>query len=92
MHGIWILISVAVFAGVLVLTGIKLVKPRDIMHLRRFGWPPVIVYGISRPGRLETGRAPCQAVLLVRVARIYKVITTLSQVGNAQGGVVVELR
>jgi MFS superfamily sulfate permease-like transporter len=59
LHGVWILISVAVFAGVLrmipmaslaavlVLTGIRLVKPKDILHLRRFGWPPVIVYAVS---------------------------------------------
>lgn len=59
LHGLWILISVVAFAGllrmipmaslgaVLVLTGIKLVKPKDIMHLRRFGWAPVIVYMIS---------------------------------------------
>lgn len=59
LHGIWILISVAVFssvlrlipmaslAAVLVLTGIRLVKLKDILHLRRFGWPPVIVYTLS---------------------------------------------
>lgn len=59
LHGIWLLISVAVFANVLrmipmaslaavlVLTGVRLVKPKDILHLKRFGWPPVIVYFIS---------------------------------------------
>ncbi|WP_047498145.1 SulP family inorganic anion transporter [Terriglobus sp. TAA 43] len=59
LHGLWLLISVALFArtlrmipmaslaAVLVLTGIRLVKLKDILHLRRFGWPPVIVYGLS---------------------------------------------
>ncbi|ADV81584.1 SulP family inorganic anion transporter [Terriglobus saanensis] len=59
LHGVWILVSVVFLAGilrlipmaslgaVLVLTGIKLVKPKDIMHLRRFGWAPVIVYMLS---------------------------------------------
>lgn len=59
LHGVWLLISVAVFANVLrmipmaslaavlVLTGIRLVKLKDILHLRRFGWPPVIVYTLS---------------------------------------------
>ncbi|WP_263408708.1 SulP family inorganic anion transporter [Terriglobus tenax] len=59
LHGMWLLLFVlalpfvlrmiptASLAAVLVLTGIKLVKPRDILHLRRFGWAPVAIYLVS---------------------------------------------
>lgn len=59
LHGIWLLLFVlalpfvlrmiptASLAAVLVLTGIKLVKPKDILHLRRFGWAPVAIYLLS---------------------------------------------
>jgi MFS superfamily sulfate permease-like transporter len=56
MHGAWLLLFVvampwllrmiplASLAGVLILTGIRLIKPAEIRHLRRFGWPPVAIY------------------------------------------------
>lgn len=56
MHGAWLLLFVialpfvlrmiptASLAGVLILTGIKLVKPADVRHLRKFGWSPVLIY------------------------------------------------
>lgn len=59
MHGLWLLLFVlampfvlrmiptASLAAVLVLTGIKLVKPKDVLHLRRFGWAPVGIYLLS---------------------------------------------
>ncbi|MGO4210748.1 SulP family inorganic anion transporter [Terriglobus sp. 2YAB30_2] len=59
LHGLWLLLFVlampfvlrmiptASLAAVLVLTGIKLVKPKDVLHLRRFGWAPVGIYLLS---------------------------------------------
>lgn len=59
MHGMWLLLFVlalpfvlrmiptASLAGVLILTGIKLVKPADVRHLRKFGWSPVLIYLVS---------------------------------------------
>jgi MFS superfamily sulfate permease-like transporter len=56
LHGLWIVVALALLpfvlrlvpmaslAGVLVLTGIKLVKPSDVRKLKRFGWQPVAIY------------------------------------------------
>lgn len=59
LHGAWILLFVvalpfvlqmiptASLAAVLVVTGVKLVKPSDVRHLGRFGWTPVAIYMVS---------------------------------------------
>ncbi|HVG27075.1 MAG TPA: SulP family inorganic anion transporter [Acidobacteriaceae bacterium] len=59
MHGLWLVAAVLAFpwvlrmvpmaslAAVLVITGIKLVKPADVRKLWRFGWQPVAVYMAS---------------------------------------------
>jgi MFS superfamily sulfate permease-like transporter len=59
MHGTWILLSVLVLPGVLrmiptaslaavlVLVGVKLVKPADVRKLARFGRVPVLIYFAS---------------------------------------------
>lgn len=59
MHGVWILlflfalpsvmrmIPTASLAAVLILVGVRLVKPADIHHLKRFGWVPVGIYAGS---------------------------------------------
>lgn len=56
LHGVWILATVVLLAsvlravpvsslaGVLVLTGLKLVKVKDIRHLATFGWVPIVIY------------------------------------------------
>jgi MFS superfamily sulfate permease-like transporter len=56
MHGVWILGTVVLFAsvlravptsslaGVLVLTGLKLVKVKDMRHLSSFGKVPILIY------------------------------------------------
>ncbi|MBS1813695.1 MAG: SulP family inorganic anion transporter [Acidobacteria bacterium] len=56
LHGTWLLLFVlllpfvlrmiptASLAAVLVITGIRLVKPADVRHLRKFGWAPVLIY------------------------------------------------
>jgi MFS superfamily sulfate permease-like transporter len=59
LHGLWILLAVVVFAStlrmiptaslaaVLVLVGIKLVKPAEVKKLARFGKVPVLIYFAS---------------------------------------------
>jgi MFS superfamily sulfate permease-like transporter len=59
LHGVWMLLSVLVFASVLrmiptaslaavlVLVGIKLVKPAEVRKLGRFGKVPVLIYFAS---------------------------------------------
>jgi MFS superfamily sulfate permease-like transporter len=59
MHGVWMLVSVAAFASilrliptaslaaVLILVGIKLVKPAEVRKLARFGKVPVLIYFAS---------------------------------------------
>jgi MFS superfamily sulfate permease-like transporter len=59
LHGVWMLISVLLFssvlrqiptaslAAVLILVGIKLVKPAEIRKLGRFGKVPVLIYFAS---------------------------------------------
>ena len=59
LHGVWILLFIvalpwllrmvpmASLAGVLIVTGCKLLKPKDVRHLRRFGWAPVGIYFAS---------------------------------------------
>lgn len=56
LHGMWLLLFVlalpwllrmvptAALAGVLVLTGIKLLNPKEVKKLWRFGWMPVAIY------------------------------------------------
>jgi MFS superfamily sulfate permease-like transporter len=56
LHGVWILGTIVLFAsvlravptsslaGVLVLTGLKLVKVKDIRHLSTFGKVPILIY------------------------------------------------
>ena len=56
LHGFWILavivlvpgllrmVPICSLAGVLVLTGLNLVKPKDVRHLSRFGKVPVLIY------------------------------------------------
>ena len=56
MHGVWLLCTVLLFAGVLravptsslagvlVLTGLKLVKVKDMRHLSSFGKVPILIY------------------------------------------------
>jgi MFS superfamily sulfate permease-like transporter len=59
LHGVWMLLAVVVFASVLrmiptaslaavlVLVGIKLVKPAEVKKLARFGKVPVLIYFAS---------------------------------------------
>ncbi|MDE1156003.1 MAG: SulP family inorganic anion transporter [Acidobacteriaceae bacterium] len=56
LHGVWIVLTLsalpfvlrmvpmASLAGVLLVVGVKLVKPSDVLRLKRFGWAPVAVY------------------------------------------------
>lgn len=59
LHGLWLLLFVlampwllrmvptASLAGVLVLTGLKLLSPKEVKKLWRFGWMPVAIYATS---------------------------------------------
>ncbi|WP_419193701.1 SulP family inorganic anion transporter [Kolteria novifilia] len=59
LHGIWLLLFVvflgfvlrliptAALAGILVYTGYKLINPKTIFELRRFGWSEVAIYVIT---------------------------------------------
>lgn len=59
LHGLWIVLTLAAFpfvlrqvpmaslAAVLLVVGVKLVKPSDVRKLKRFGWQPVVIYAAS---------------------------------------------
>jgi MFS superfamily sulfate permease-like transporter len=59
LHGVWLLLFIAVFAflletiptsvlaAILVYTGYKLIDPRSIGELKRFGWSEVAIYAAT---------------------------------------------
>lgn len=95
LHGVWILATVVLLAsvlravpvsslaGVLVLTGLKLVKVKDIRHLATFGWVPIVIYVATVSTIVSTDllKGVTVGVVLSVVALLYR-MTRLSIVSK----------